>query len=97
MSGTIVALFFGSSVRTYVSSPSFVASKISQPSFVYERPGSRWSGLSGMPASRTPPLTGVVSSPREEDFDTPEVTPIDAARASAASEASRGACGDAVS
>ena len=46
-----------------VSRPLFVASRISQPSLVYERPGSRWSGLSGMPARRIPPFTGAPVSP----------------------------------
>src|SRR5207253_4015906 len=41
-----------------VSRRLFVASRVSHPSFVYDGPGSRWSGLPGIPAWRMPPLTG---------------------------------------
>ena len=63
MSGTICAPAPPAAFLN-VSRPLLVASRISQPSLVYESAGSRWSGLSGMPARSVPPLTGVPPSRR---------------------------------
>src|SRR4249920_307927 len=67
-----------------VRRPLLVASSVSQPSLVYERAGSRWSGLSGIAARRIPPRTGF---PLELEPDVAPPPPQPAATSAAATTA----------
>src|SRR5579871_1138777 len=73
--------------------PSFVASRISQPSVVADSAASRWSGLEGMAASSVPPLTGVPpADPPEADVPDPPPHAAAAAATTTAAAVARARC-----